>query len=433
MAFSAYKPSIKTREDRILFFLAAIIGIVGALILKTISTGEAAKVWSPITFDVVIQLIYAFCVIYVPRFRLRDDRAGDAFYYLGLLLTLASLSHTLWSFSQSIDREVNSAQVISGFGLALTTTIVGLTLRAIVQQFRSDPVEIEHEVTNTLADAASRLTTQLYAIVSEMGTFRQSMKQVTEEGLRDTTDAATKAMAEAAANFTKEMDTLVGKLDGTFSKFEGTTENFAKVSRDTVDALSKLAERIDNIQPPADVVEAVFGPARDEMTKMAASLTEAAAGQRRQITVLGTLVEQSVKAVSSLQQTIITIEKGANTATNSVTQLKDVAESCTAMAQVLGKAVDAVSDAASNQREQISQIGDVVEKLRMGIADSTSELLKNQQQLRNGVEDSLQAANDVSLKHVKDIDAQLTRARQSFAKLADTVVELTDTLAAKLA
>src|SRR5262245_32338054 len=112
---------LSTRADKFLFF-----GIfITTSILIVVQKLFAVSKWIPaVTGATAIAL---FCVLSwkTPRFRLREDRIGDGAYYLGFLFTLVSLSVTLYQFTRSGGVE----EVISGFGIALTTTIVGLSLR----------------------------------------------------------------------------------------------------------------------------------------------------------------------------------------------------------------------------------------------------------------------------------------------------------------
>lgn len=430
---SIYKPRIKTTADRALFFGIVVVGILGAILLKTFPESPSVRIWAPIIFDVGLQFIYAFCVMVVPLFQLREDRAGDSFYYVGLLLTLGSLAQTLWAFGVSEGSDSESNQVISGFGLALATTIVGLALRVFVQHFRSDPVEIEHQARNTLVDAAAKMTTELYSVVNAMSTFQQSMKQVTEEGMRSTVTTATTAITETATKFSTEVETLVSTLDKTFEKFEGSAENFAEISKTTVAALSRLATRIDKIEPPSNVVEFVFGPARDHMIKMAETLTEAAEGQKQQIQRLGELVGVSVQALSGLDKIIASISQGATKSAEALDAAQEIGSKNAQISSELLKLTSSLSDGAKRQQTAVAEMEAVLSAASQRLAATADGITKSQTEAVDSVKSSVAALAEASARHVKDIDGQLEHAREASAKLVTEIVALADIVAEKLA
>lgn len=428
-----YQPRIKTQADRILFFCIIAVGIVGAILLKLYTPTSTLRIWTPLTFDLVLQAAYAVVVLQVPLFQLREDRAGDTFYYVGLLLTLGSLAHTLYEFGQSRGTEQGSSDVISGFGIALATTIFGLLLRALVQHFRTDPVEVEAHAQNALRDAASKLTAELYSVVTDMGSFRQSMKQITEEGMQQTTETASKAMTQAADSFSSEVARLVTSLDSTFADFGEHAKAFSEISKTTVAALRGLASRIDKIEPPSNVVEVVFGPARDHMVRMAESLTAAAEGQRQQITRLGELTEVSVRAVSNLNVTIKSIEEGAVKSVEAMEVARTVQAQNVIISQEVASVLSALSEFGRRQQSALNDLEALLSTAIDKLHGSISRFADSQEKVSTEAGKSIAAFAEMASRHVGEIEGQLAQAREASRKLVRQVIDLADVVAEKLA
>ena len=68
-------------------------------------------------------------------FRLRDDQSGDNLYYMGFLFTLTSLAVSLYQFSAAGSAE----QIVQNFGIAIASTIAGITLADHVQPDAARP------------------------------------------------------------------------------------------------------------------------------------------------------------------------------------------------------------------------------------------------------------------------------------------------------
>src|SRR5262245_55714144 len=86
-----------------------------------------------------LMVLYALALGLARYFRLRDDQAGDNLYYLGFLYTLTSLGVSLWQFSVNHGAE----GIVTNFGIAISSTILGVALRVVFNQMRQDPVEVE--------------------------------------------------------------------------------------------------------------------------------------------------------------------------------------------------------------------------------------------------------------------------------------------------
>ena len=279
-----YKPVINTTRDRALFLMVFLSGAFFILFLKEISAHPVI----PLLVGVSFIFFYFVCVMWIPLFRLSEERSGDSFYYLGLLFTLVSLGHTLWAFHGGGS---DTTDIISGFGIALGTTVVGLLLRVIILQFRVDPIDVENEVRSELLEASNQLRDTLYSILQDMNTFRDGTFQSISEGMQSASNIALDSLNETTQKFSQESEKLVNRLDGIFGDFATNASEFAESSSKTAKALRNITTRIDKIEPPTDFVEAVFGPARDGMAAAAASMREAATEQQQQLEKIGTLVE----------------------------------------------------------------------------------------------------------------------------------------------
>jgi len=84
--------------DKGLFALVAVLGFAAILFfkLKGFNANYVAA------GAVALMLAYGLVAYQLPKVRMRLDRLGDNFYYLGFLYTLASLSAALIQLQQSI-------------------------------------------------------------------------------------------------------------------------------------------------------------------------------------------------------------------------------------------------------------------------------------------------------------------------------------------
>ena len=186
--------------------------------------------WLLIAGPIILMGLYAGLLVLARFLRLRDDQAGDNLYYLGFLYTLTSLGVSLWQFSSSDSGD----KIVTNFGIAISSTIIGIALRVLFNQLRQDPMEVERTARLQLADAARSVKQELDATVFEMASFRRAAQQSFEESLHEF-----KQYAE------RILHTVFDDLEKLPQRSAAPLETASKKTEETIAALSKaLAERL---------------------------------------------------------------------------------------------------------------------------------------------------------------------------------------------
>lgn len=165
--------------DRFTLLLAFGVGVFGGIALKVTGAGPFVSAG----FSAIVLVAYAVITYYSTKLRLEPEAIGDNCYYLGFLFTLTSLSVTLYFVVEAgADRRAELIpEVISGFGVALSSTIMGVFLRVLMMQFRVDIVVKEREARAELDTAAREFRTVLGKSVREMQHFTVESLQRIEE------------------------------------------------------------------------------------------------------------------------------------------------------------------------------------------------------------------------------------------------------------
>jgi hypothetical protein len=159
---------------------AAFLAAGAAFIIVAKSIGVSA-LWTTLV-PLFLITSYAALLWFARYLHLRDDQAGDNLYYLGFLYTLTSLGVSLWEFSTSGGAEA----VVTNFGVAVSSTILGVALRVMFGQMRQDPLEVEQTARLELAEAARGVRHELDETVFELSSFRRATQQSVAEGVLET-------------------------------------------------------------------------------------------------------------------------------------------------------------------------------------------------------------------------------------------------------
>ena len=238
----AVKERKRLALDRGVLFLFLIGGSAAIIALKLSPLPIAYR------FGIPIALIaaYAFLTISRTRFRLRYDQAGDNCYYMGFIFTLVSLGVALYQIRQGTSAQEFGIGVVRDFGLALSTTIVGIICRVSLTQLREDPHDIEEATRRELIEYSRALSGQMQASVSMLAEVRQTtedrlknfvfeMAQVVGEHQRRTEDLR---------DSTKTLSDSIGKLASDFASTEIPTGRLRDATAATMIAISALNETL---------------------------------------------------------------------------------------------------------------------------------------------------------------------------------------------
>ena len=283
------------------FFLA-----VGAAYIVAAKSLGVSAFWATL-IPLLIISTYAVVLGFSRFLRLRDDQAGDNLYYLGFLYTLTSLGVSLWQFSTSGGAET----IVTNFGVAVSSTILGVALRVIFGQMRQDPLEVERSARLELAEAARRVRQELDATVLELSSFRRATQQSLAEGMLETKkqidlvahtvvgalkdlsersaapfEGASKQAGEALAKLTS---TLASGLEQNAGKLDQETSHLASTAKEMTEAIKGIEGQIKSMKMPDGIIEIKLQPTIRGMTKALKDLSER----------LGTQVDHLQAAVSA--------------------------------------------------------------------------------------------------------------------------------------
>jgi len=285
--------------DKGLFALFSAVGFGAILAAKLYGAGGLGVAAG----SVGMLIGYAAVSYRIEFFRLHPDRLGDNCYYMGFLFTLSSLSAALLAVEGggSGPRGALIEALIGSFGVALFSTIGGIALRVLFMQMRREVEDLEEQVRNDLQIAAGLLRDQLGMAVIDLETFRIRTTQVLGERL----DEATAGLARGA-------EAMVAHIAGlseaqTRASTEFAAETTRLVSERVVAELARLAERIERIEVPADLITRQVEAARERIETLAGMLEQHVQTDarliatqvdtaRQRILSLGEALEQRIEA-----------------------------------------------------------------------------------------------------------------------------------------
>lgn len=290
-----------------------------------------------------LMALYGILSYRMTAVRLRPDRLGDNFYYMGFVFTLASMSAALVQLQGG--REVDS--LIGSFGIALFSTILGIAGRVAFIQMRTEVEDIEERVRQSLLEAASILRGQLGAATRDLESFRVGIQQAVHERLTESADKFS-AMAEAQIGHIKEaVEATIGTVQATFAAHEQAARSLSQLGDKVTESVDHLVKRIEAIHIPPSLLEVKMDALLAKLSQTAAAferVADADAGRHKDLAAasaeLRRVVTQIANQLAKLQSTAEELRSATNPATEMAGSLSRVREALDATATATKTLID---------------------------------------------------------------------------------------------
>jgi hypothetical protein len=390
-----YVDLLRDHTDKVLFFGVFGLGTIFILVMKALDASQLFVTLLPC----ILIGAYAAIAWSTLKFRLREDRIAENCYYLGLLFTLVSLACALYAFTAD---SVATRTIITNFGVALSTTIVGLALRVLISQLREDPIEFEREARLELAEATAKLTGELHSSVEDLASFRRSMFQVLEEGMTEIAAKATRTLEDNSAKVAAASNAVIERIGSTLSTFSTLSSRLKDAIEVTALALEEMFNRIENIDASPEMISRKLDPLVAGFHSLLEQSAERGRTQAAEFSRITKAARASQEAVDRLELAHQAIEHSLRTGGENFA--REMAAGANAAAQMKAS-LEALASAA---QEEIAATRRTTE----AVGQMLTRDLEGIQQLRQEAEIELEMAR-----------ALVSRMHMSMISLADQITD----------
>ena len=323
--------------DKAILFLAFIVGAIGTIWLKLVEM----PVLVVALFPVLVLIAYVGACLTLRSIGTEPETIGDNSYYLGFLFTLSSLAVTLYRIRDIGAEDVDLIPlVISGFGVALSSTIAGVFLRVFLLQLRPDIVARDRAARRDLAAGARDLreamagaSRQLKSIAIEtqqhVAERNGQMSQVLEVQIEKTSelldrqsrayddlirDFGTRLTAEITQVLRRETARAAEEINRAAKSF---AENLDDLGRSRKEA---EAELVSSLEVFRELINDIRETTAQHGKVTEASYTNLAAQSQK---VSQSLAEASDTVQTALSMSLLVVEEAQRAAGESRSRLRD--------------------------------------------------------------------------------------------------------------
>jgi chromosome segregation ATPase len=373
--------------------------------------------------------LYVCAVTLLPRTRLRYDQAGDNLYYLGFTYTLVSLAVTLYRFHTT---EGFVDYIVSNFGIALVTTIIGVVSRVCLHQMRDDPLELEREARSELSEAVARLRAEIDLAVREFNHFNRTLQQSAREAIEAQGNVVLGALDKSTKQYAGVAVRAVGYMNGCFAEFNKQATELNTNTTQIAAALTALSQRIDAIEAPRDLLSEKLAPIFQRIVEAAEHTAGRVSSERQRnqnvakltarIGALTGSIEGIFDKVADKEQQVTTAIQHAVTATGHAAELtRQVRQWTERFTEIEAKQAE-IAQALVNA-SQAAQKRDIAveESIQRAFADATVAMGQYEMRVRTMLR-----------THAESFETELSRAERAFTSLSQTLTEGASLLANEL-
>lgn len=395
-------------QDQWLFFVLAMAGAVSILSMKSLGAHQFVVTMFPVSLIIG----YAVFALVTKRYRIREDKVGDNCYYLGFIFTLVSLSYALWVYDPS---GAGVELIVTNFGIALATTIVGLILRIFFNQMREDPQEVEREVRYALADAARDLRSELNDITTQMEDFKRRIVQIVEEGIVDIHQRSSEALQKNVDTFNTSTRQVIEAVDNTLRGYEGSGRRMNEVAEMTVTAVTQLARRVEAVNISPEMVSGKLDPVIQQLAEIVDNVAKREASNTKALQALKKNLDGAVSSAADLQTALASGASGVKQ------NIEDMVGGLNAITQGAAQSMEVNKRLTSEMSAAVTAFRGEVERLGKDIGADVAKVTAQ----TNGLLETMKLQHKTLAEHAAETRNLADEGRDAVAEVQQSLISLT--------
>jgi len=331
----------------------------------------------------LIVCLYAFMAYKSQSDFMEQEVVADAIYYLGFLFTFMAL---LIGFLSSVG-DVAALNIIELIGVALMTTVVGLSIRIYLVHFQRLDLNEEQGIRESVAQSMSLLNREINASILHIRDLRESSVR----DLAGTIDGIQNSISTTLQEFQDGLGDQLNQVRNTVTDQMNTNlnnqmDNLNQIASESMQNLSDvsttLAARINDIDIPQDLVTARINSAlenfRNESNLLGNEISEVHRlinAERENIIQVNNQLETLVTGLDQMELNLDPLNDAVNTVGNLNISLTQLNTTLNTLDQAL----------VSHSSEFVSNVGDA--------SDSFIEVRDSIQAMSNEIQSTIDGLN----------------------------------------
>lgn len=331
-----------------LFGISIVVGVISIILGSSFN-----NIWINILFPLITMSFYTNFVWKDEKSPISIEQKADSVYYMGFIFTLVAMTASLINLANS--ENINFNNVVQNFGLALTTTILGLTVRIIWLQLSSMEIsDAESSMQEKIIKRTQELQDSSERIVGNMTHLSRQMRTVSEELSRNFEKLSNSFL------ITGNLDSSLGNLSKSAEDVSLSVSEIGNNTKSLNPELLKFNENIKDVSEIPKKFQKEFNDiniASQTVYDNFKRLSESAIKLEPQIVEISSKLKDSVESlnnnISSLKSSIDSNKDQINkTRDISKISMEDLQTSILKTAEIIKKGNKEIEDAIKKSKDQ---------------------------------------------------------------------------------
>lgn len=324
---------------------------------------------------------------------------ADNYYYLGFLLTLVALIVVLVRLGGQDSDSFRMGVVLPQFGLALTTTLLGLVGRTYFLMFQTDPSEIEERAEQEAMHAFEQYRRNLRRLNAEVESFHDSFSEQLDasfQSFRGTVEGLEEIVSDLAAG----AEPVASELEGTFERLQKSSDrideqtdqivmNLSGIDEALTESSRELTEAFTRSGEAADQSASVITGSAEQLSQVTEETVEELEG----ISTFGEEIRSVQHALESLQGGLEHLERGTRAGGENLEERVDrlstsvdrVNDGLRELSETLASQQDSVRSLLENWRQDLAKLDSVRDNIQESSVEASESLSRVNEELAASV------------------------------------------------
>ena len=349
--------------------------LIGAGILAIAAGTYFNNLYINLAIPVVIMLYYTYTVYYEDEGALSIEQKADSVYYMGFIYTLVAMTASLVALANNDQLDFNS--VVINFGLALTTTIIGLVVRIMWLQLDSQSLDDAESIlkdrvikqTRKLSEETENIITKMTALSSQL---EDATNQLTTNfnSLSNSFDLSTSVNSKLTSLTTsaENINTTFTNTAATLSNLNPQMEQLSQRVREAAQTPADVREELSRLEGTSLTIMQELSSISSTLTELRLNLTQVFEGIGGEMNELNVTVGQTQTTFANNNNMLIENISNMN---NSIEQLQETISSNNAsfsdvmdsMLASMMESAEAIKNRSEQLQEAINQAANAQETL----------------------------------------------------------------------
>ncbi|MEN8237412.1 MAG: hypothetical protein ABFQ95_07740 [Pseudomonadota bacterium] len=250
------------RQLSLLFFVVVFVGLVGAMLHQW---------W----FPPLCVVFYFLIGLFLSKKVLNTGKLADGVYYMGFLFTLWALFIAFVPWGK-ISGELSADIIITQFGIALLTTVLGITFRLFLIQSQVTLSDQEIEARESIATGIAKMNKELSEAANDLARTRKSLCEESENVLAqirkivlEEVRSVSGELLKTQASYTSTVGEQTHSLSKMVSEMRTLIECFEIISKESdkhMESYQLVAQNFDKIHTNVKNVTKDFEKLKSNLT-----------------------------------------------------------------------------------------------------------------------------------------------------------------------